>query len=157
MLFLGGCGSGSNSGSAHGKCAAQLTTWRDGVGQADLRTVGNAVVRYGHTAAALASSAPTAASISELTSAAASLRAAIQKAQADHPPACVPGLQGSYTAALADFARAAQDAQESGAAIQNGQARSAVSDIRASTIALVAGARAIEMLRQDIANYRSNG
>jgi hypothetical protein len=157
VLFLGGCGGGSNSGSAHAKCAAELTTWRVGAGGADLGAIGKAVVRYGHAAAALASSAPTAASISQLSSAAASLRAAIQKAQADHPPACVPGLQDSYSAALGDFARAAQDAQESGAAIQNGHAQTAVSDIRASTIALVAGAHAIEMLRQDIANFRSSG
>jgi hypothetical protein len=136
---------------------AQLTTWRDGVGQADLHAIGQAVVRYGHANAALASSPPSAATISRLASAAAALRAAINAAQGDHPPACVPGLSAAYSASLADFGRAAQDAQGSAAAVRANNLSTALSDLRASTIALLAGARAIEKVDRDIADFRSSG
>ena len=155
-LCMTACSASSSSSGAHAKCMAQFTKWRVGGGQADLRAVGAAVARYGHAAAALGSSGLTAATVAQqLTSAASALQAAVHTAQADKPPACVTGLRTAYGTALADFARAAQGAQNAIQAANKGDVRSAVSALRASTGALVGGAEAIRNADKDIAAFES--
>jgi hypothetical protein len=156
-LCMAACGTSSSSSAAHAKCMTQFTKWREGGGQADWRAVGEAVAGYGQAAAAVASSGLSAASVSQLTSTATTLRAAVHTAQAAMPPACVAGLRPTYDAALADFARTAQGAQNATRAAQNGDLRSAVSDVRASTGALIAGAQAIRKAARDIAAFESGG
>jgi hypothetical protein len=135
---------------------AQFSRWRDGGGQAGMQAVGAAVRWYGQAAGVLAYATPSAANLSQLATAAAALQARAQQAQADPPPGCLAGLRSSYTAALADFARAGHGARDSARALQSGDLQRADSDAQVSTSALVAGAQAMRKYAQDMAGIEAS-
>jgi hypothetical protein len=120
-----------------------------------LHAVGKAVGKYGQVASVIGSSGVSASTISDLKLAATGVLAAIRPAQADPPPACVPGLRSAYTAALSDFAGAAHNADRAVQALQANEVQAAVKDIQASGTTLVAGARAIEKTNRDITRFES--
>jgi len=153
---MAACATSSSSSAARNSCVAQFNKWRAGGGQAAFLAVGRAVGRYGRAASVLGSSGVSAATVSQLRLAAADLLTAVHSAQANPPPACVPGLRSTSGMALADFARAARAAETAVHAVQANDAQGAVKDIRASTIALVAGARAIKKTDQDIQRFESS-
>ena len=107
-LCMAACATSSSSSAARNSCVAQFNKWRAGGGQAAFLAVGRAVGRYGRAASVLGSSGVSAATVSQLRLAAADLLTAVHSAQADPPPACVPGLRSTSGMALADFARAAR-------------------------------------------------
>ena len=121
-----------------------------------MQAVGAAVRRYGQAAGVLAYAAPSAANLSQLAAAAAALQARAQEARSDPPPGCLAGLRSSYEVALADFARAAQGAQDSARALQGGDLQRADSDAQASTSALVAGAQEMRKYAQDMAGIEAS-
>jgi hypothetical protein len=116
-----------------------------------MQAVRAAVVQYGQAVDVLAYGVPSAANLSQLATAAAGLEAQGERARADLPPACLPGLRDSYAASLGDFIRAAQGAKDSAQALQNGDVQQADSDAQASTSALEAGLQAM----RKAANYLS--
>jgi hypothetical protein len=76
---------------------------------------------------------------SDLQSAAASLQSDAQAAEADLPPSCMPGVRQPYAQGLTDYAKTADDLQDSVAALDSDSWSVAVGDVAAGTKAATAG------------------
>ena len=89
--------------------------WRDNGGKTQLAAVSSdltGVEDAGTTlAAAMNASTDLSGPESALQSAAVSLQSDAQAAEADLPPACIPGVRRAYGAALTDYSKAAADYQ----------------------------------------------
>lgn len=134
-LCLAACGAqGANHSASSGtsQCQGRFTDWLKGDGGADMDALGEAFHGYHDATTALATSLPSAAGLSRLSSAATDLQAVAQAGQVDLPPACMPGFRTAYGAALTDFDRVAQGARDGAQAARNGNWQTAVIDIRAA-------------------------
>jgi hypothetical protein len=131
---------------------SQYNNWRDGGGHADLVSVTKALRGSGRALKASAA-ADSPSSYAHLATAAAALEAAAQTAQADPPPACVPGLRTDESTAMANIAQAAQGEQDAAQAAENGDIQTATSDINATFGPLATGDRAMNAATTDITSF----
>ena len=128
-------------------CADQFAAWRDGGGLTDLEAVTTDLGTIS-TAASAAATDMQAGSLNPddqaaLQQAAAALQADTATAQANLPPACVPGLRRNVSAALTDYNRAAVEAGQSVTEADSGSYAVATSDILAAGKAMQAGTKKI--------------
>ena len=166
-LALAGCGSAgsaSTAGTASGPasataqaaaspssspdCTSQFIAWRDaGDGKAQLLAVetdlGQFSTAAGDVGSAMGSGSDASSAESALQSAAASLQSDDDAAEANLPPACVPGLRRDISQGLTEYSKAASDAQNAVSEIGSGSYTVADGDIKATVRAEDAGTAAI--------------
>jgi hypothetical protein len=164
VLLLAGCTGASHKASAAPaskapaanpsppSCLSQFHQWSEGGGSADLNAVNKATTRdQGALSAPLSK-----ADFARLAITAGGLQAAAQTAQADPPPACVPGLRTDWGTAMADLAQAAKGVQDGAQAAENGDTQTADSDFKAVPGIIVAGGRAMLKVDTDMSNLKGH-
>jgi hypothetical protein len=121
-------------------CAGQAVSWRDTGGQSQTETV---ITDMGHVQSAastlgtdLSAGTDTSRAETSLKTAAASLQADAQTAQANPPPSCVPHLTADEGAALSDASKAALSCESAITELGRSNYNVAVSDIEAATAAI---------------------
>jgi hypothetical protein len=153
VLAVTGCASQGPSATASAaaavrsaqapSCTDLAVTWRDNGGRTQLGAVVTDLTAIRNAATNLESAANTGGDVSgpeaALQSAAASLGSDTQAAEADPPPACVPGLRSNYEAALTDYSKTASDYQNAVSALASGSYGVAGGDVTAGTTAASAG------------------
>jgi hypothetical protein len=170
LAALAGCGSfGASSGPASSgssaavqaapspDCRAEVVSWRDGGGSAQLGAFTSdlsAVQKADYAlAAAAAGNGDLTAAESDLQSAAASLQSDAQAAEANPPPACVPHLRPDYRAALTDYSKVAADSQNAVSELGSSSYDVAAADVKAATAAANAGNRKLAAATADITAF----
>jgi hypothetical protein len=143
-------------------CAAVFIPWRsngkgNGLAQlgailTDLGNVGTAATDLGND---LENGTDDSADEVALQSAAASLQSDDDAAEANLPPACVPGLHHDYGQALTDYSRAAVEAQNATTEIDSGSATVADGDLNAAGASANAGTTEMGKATADIKRYET--
>lgn len=175
-LAAAGCASVANSNSAASQpsasggtpstvasspdCHSEGTTWRNDGGQSQVDAVVADLNSVQHAAQSLAAdmNAGTDESSAEssLQSAAASLGSDAQAAEANLPPACIPGFRTDYGQALTDLSKAAADWQDGVSELSNGNGDVATGDINAGTKAQEAGNAKLSGAAKDLEAFGSS-
>ncbi len=161
VLWLTACGSSGSSHSAASSpahsaatpaapatsasspsCNDQMTAWRE-TGLSELNAVGSAVSQLGSDTTALAlamsSGGDETTAQANMQADAAKLQSAIQVAQADLPPDCIPGFRSAVSAGLSDYNTYAIDSSNAASAAASGNYGLASGDIKAANTALMQG------------------
>jgi hypothetical protein len=140
-------------------CAAQVITWRDSGGSAQLTAVATDLTSIrsagGALGAALAANADMSGPESALQSAAASLQSDAQAAEANLPPACVPGLRGAYGQALTDYSKASGDYQNAVSEMGSNSSAVALGDLEAGNAAATAGTGKLQTAAADMSAFNN--
>lgn len=122
-------------------CTSQLSSWaHDDGGTSDVRALGKDSNKLGSDdhalAAVMTADSDTSAETAAITADASQLGADAQTALANQPPACVPGADAPYRAAMAEYSQSSQDELAVATQIQDGNDEAAIPNMTATTTAV---------------------
>jgi len=149
----------SSSTSAAPSCASQVAAWVSGGGVSDLQAVGTDMGKLGQADTALSDAISAGEDVSQqeaaLQTAAASVQADAQTANADLPPSCIPHFRTDLRAALTDADKAGIDSAETISEMSSGDYSVATADMQASDNAENAGNAKLTAALADIKAYEN--
>lgn len=132
----------------------QITAWYNGGGSAQLNAISNDAGTFQPDIQAYVASNLT--DGATLQAADATFQADVQAAQANLPPAGIPGLRGDYNAALTYYNTMATDLNNGVIAADSGDYNSAVADIEAGNTAFSNGNAKLNAATADVNAYNNS-
>lgn len=148
-----------SSAPSPASCASQIAAWESGGGVSDLETVGSDMSALGNADTALYGALSAGADASQqeagLQTAAASVQADSQTADANLPPSCILGLRSNLRAGLTDCNKAAISSAQAVSEMSSGNYDVATADILAADKDENAGNTKIVAAAADIKAYEN--